>query len=286
MTGPLMSRLQLDGLLRWFRANTAPGLLFGCHHWPPSKEGSSLAELEGRVAIVTGSSSGIGEAVARRFSEVGARVVVNSATSVAAGEAVADALPSEATYVQADISDEEQGQALVDAAIDRYGRLDILVNNAGWTSPVAHEDLGGLTDEILRRTFEVNVFGTWWLTRTAMPHLRKSPDGNVVMVTSIAGVRPIGSSIAYSMSKAALNQLTVLLAKVCGPVRVNAVAPGLVSTPWTAEWDEMHEQVANTAPLGRSARPDDIAHAVMALATNTYTTGEVMVVDGGLTQII
>ncbi len=245
-----------------------------------------MAELEGRVAIVTGSSSGIGEAVARRFSEVGARVVVNSATSVAAGEAVADALPSEAIYVQADISDEEQGQALVAAAIDRYGRLDILVNNAGWTSPVAHEDLDGLTDEILRRTFEVNVFGPWWLTRTAMPHLRKSPDGNVVMVTSIAGVRPIGSSIAYSMSKAALNQLTVLLAKVCGPVRVNAVAPGLVSTPWTAEWDEMHEQVSKTAPLGRSAIPDDIAHAVMALATNTYTTGEVMVVDGGLSQII
>ncbi|MCZ6456827.1 MAG: SDR family NAD(P)-dependent oxidoreductase [Actinobacteria bacterium] len=245
-----------------------------------------MAELEGRVAIVTGSSSGIGEAVARRFSEVGARVVVNSATSVAAGEAVADALPSEAIYVQADISDEEQGQALVAAAIDRYGRLDILVNNAGWASPVAHEDLDGLTDEILRRTFEVNVFGPWWLTRAAMPHLRKSPDGNVVMVSSIAGVRPIGSSIAYSMSKAALNQLTVLLAKVCGPVRVNAVAPGLVSTPWTAEWDEMHEQVSKTAPLGRSAIPDDIAHAVMALATNTYTTGEVMVVDGGLSQII
>jgi len=88
------------------------------------------------------------------------------------------------------------------------------------------------------------------------------------------------------MSKAALNQLTVLLAKACGPVQVNAVAPGLVSTPWTAGSDEMHEQVSKTAPLGRSAKPDDIAHAVLALATNTYTTGEVMVVDGGLSQII
>jgi ketoreductase RED2 len=245
-----------------------------------------LAELEGRVAIVTGSSSGIGEAVARRMSQAGARVVVNSATSVSAGEEVSESLPGESIYLQADISDQDQGQALVDGTIDKLGRLDILVNNAGWTTSVAHEDLDALTDEIFRRTFEVNVFGTWWLTKSAMPHLRKSPDGNVVMVTSIAGLRPIGSSIAYSMTKAALNQLTVLLAKSCGPVRVNAVAPGLVRTPWTTDWDEMHKQVSEIAPLGRSATPDDIAHAVIALATTTYATGEVMVVDGGLTQVL
>jgi ketoreductase RED2 len=245
-----------------------------------------MAELEGRVAIVTGSSSGIGEATARRLSEAGARVVVNSTTSVAAGEAVAGALPTESIYVQADIGDKTQGRKLIDAALEQFGRLDILVNNAGWTSFVAHEDLDALTDEILRRTFEVNVFGTWWLTKAAMPHLKESPDGNVVMITSVAGVRPIGSSIAYSMTKAALNQLTVLLAKSCGPVRVNAVAPGLVSTPWTADWDEMHALVSERAPLRRSATSDDIARAVMALATNTYTTGEIMVVDGGLTQIM
>jgi ketoreductase RED2 len=245
-----------------------------------------LAELEGRVAIVTGSSSGIGEAVARRLSAAGAQVVVNSATSVAAGEDVAQSLPGESIYFQADISDQDQGRALVDATLDRFGQLDVLVNNAGWTTQVAHEDLDALTDEIFRRTFEVNVFGTWWLTKSAMPHLGKSPDGNVVMVTSIAGVRPIGSSIAYSMSKAALNQLTVLLAKSCGPVRVNAVAPGLVATPWTSDWEGMHKHVSDTAPLGRSATPDDIAHSVIALATNAYTTGEVMVVDGGLSQVI
>jgi ketoreductase RED2 len=106
------------------------------------------------------------------------------------------------------------------------------------------------------------------------------------MVTSVAGVRPIGSSIAYSMSKAALNHLTLLLAKSYGPVRVNAVAPGLVDTPWTADWDDLRKQVAGTSPVGRSATPDDIAHAVMALVSNTYVTGEVMVVDGGLTQIL
>jgi ketoreductase RED2 len=151
---------------------------------------------------------------------------------------------------------------------------------------VEHTDLEALTDEVFTRTFDVNVTGTWWLTKAAVPYLQQSPDGNVVTVTSVAGLRPIGSSVAYSMSKAALNQMTVLLAKALGPVRVNAVAPGLVATPWTADWDELHETVAQRAPLGRSATPDDIAQGVVSLVTNPYVTGEIMVIDGGLTTIM
>jgi ketoreductase RED2 len=237
------------------------------------------------VAIVTGSSSGIGERTAQRLSELGASVVVNSANSVAAGQAVADALPGESLYVQADISDKEQGQALLDATIARFGKLDLLVNNAGWTTVVPHTDLDALTDEIFLKTFEVNVFGTWYLTKAAMPLLRDSTDGHVVNITSVAGVRPVGSSIAYSMTKAALNQMTRLLAKSHGPVRVNAVAPGLVATPWTSDWDTLHKGVAAMAPLHRSATPDDCAEAVLALVRNKYVTGEVFVVDGGMTQI-
>ena len=244
-----------------------------------------MSELEGRVAIVTGSSSGIGEATARHLSLAGASVVVNSSTSVEAGRTVAESLPTDSIYVQADISDQAQGHALLDAAIDRFGRLDILVNNAGWTSPVEHSDLDGLTDEIFRRTFEVNVFGTWWLTKAAISHLRRAPDGNVVMITSVAGLRPGGSSIAYAMSKAALIHLTRLLARACGPVRVNAVAPGLIETPWTSGFDEVRRAVNERAPLRRVGHPDEIAHAVLALATNTYTTGEIMVVDGGISQV-
>ena len=240
-----------------------------------------MGELDGRVAIVTGSSSGIGAAIARRLSELGCRVVVNSSSSVAAGTAVAESLPSEALYVQADISDQAQGRALVERAVDRFGRLDVLVNNAGWTRIVEHSDLDALTDEILRRTFEVNVFGTWWLTRAAMPYLRRSPDPNVVMTTSVAGLRPVGSSIAYAMSKAALNHLTALLAKSCGPVRVNAVAPGLIDTPLSAGLTEQHAAVAATAPLRRSGHPEDCAEAVIGLLRNTYVTGHVVVVDGG-----
>ncbi len=244
-----------------------------------------MAELDGMVAIVTGSSSGIGERTAQRLSELGARVVVNSANSVAAGQAVADALPGEALYVQGDISEPAQCQALLDATIARFGKLDLLVNNAGWTTLVAHHDLDALTDEIFRKTFEVNVFGTWNLTKLAMPLLQASDDGHVVNITSVAGVRPVGSSIAYSMSKAALNQMTRLLAKSHGPVRVNAVAPGLVETPWTADWSTQHAGVKAITPLHRSATPDDCAEAVLALVRNKYVTGEVFVVDGGLTQI-
>ena len=244
-----------------------------------------MGELDGRVAIVTGSSSGIGEATARRFAELGANVVVNSSSSEVAGRAVAAALPTESLYVRADISDQVQGKRLVDQAVERFGRLDILVNNAGWTTVVPHDDLDALTDEIFRRTFDVNVFGTWWLTKAAMPHLRASPDPNVVMITSIAGLRPTGSSIAYSMTKAALNQLTRLLAKSCGPVRVNAVAPGLVATPWTADWGPRHDEVGAIAPLHRSATPEDCAEAVLALIRNRYVTGDVLVVDGGISLL-
>jgi ketoreductase RED2 len=245
-----------------------------------------MGELDGRVAIVTGSSSGIGAATAHRLADLGAHVVVNSASSVEAGQAVAEALPTDSIYVQADISDQAQGQALVDQALDRFGRLDILVNNAGWTTVVPHTDLDGLTDEIFRKTFDVNVFGTWWLTKSAIPHLRESPDPAVVTITSVAGIRPVGSSMAYSMTKAALNHLTVLLAKSHAPVRFNAVAPGLVATPWTADWEAQHAAVSAAAPLHRSATPEDCAEAVLAVVRNPYLTGHVLVVDGGMSLVM
>ena len=245
-----------------------------------------MSELGGRVAIVTGSSSGIGEATARRLADLGANVVVNSASSVESGTAVAESLPTEALYVRADISDQAEGHDLIDRTLARFGRIDILVNNAGWTTVVPHGDLRALTDEIFLKTFEVNVFGTWWLTKAAMPHLRESPDPNVVMITSVAGLRPVGSSIAYSMTKAALNHLTILLAKSCSPVRVNAVAPGLVATPWTADWEAQHAAVAASAPLHRSATPADCAEAVLGLLRNPYITGQILAVDGGTSLVM
>lgn len=244
-----------------------------------------MSEFGGMVAIVTGSSSGIGERTAQRLAELGAHVVVNSTSSVEAGQKVADSLPNGAVYVQADISDKAQCQKLIDTTIAKFGKLDVLVNNAGWTTLVPHADLDALTDEIFEKTFNVNVTGTWQLTKMAMPHLLKSQDGNVVNITSVAGVRPMGSSIAYSMTKAALNQMTRLMAKSHGPVRHNAVAPGLVETPWTQDWATQHAGVAAIAPLKRSATPDDCAEAVLAFLRNKYVTGQIFVVDGGLTQV-
>ncbi len=240
-----------------------------------------MGELGGKVAIVTGSSSGIGMAIARSLHAQGATVVVNSATSVEAGTALAEELGS--TYVQADVSDGEQADRLVAATVEAHGRLDILVNNAGTTEVIPHHDLAAVTDEVWHRILDVNVLGTWKVTCAAVPHLEASGAGSVVNITSIAGVRPRGSSIPYAVSKAALNHMTVLLANVLGPeIRVNAVAPGLIDTPWTETWDEIRAAVRATTPLKRSGLPEDVAEATLGLLRSTYTTGEVLLVDGGM----
>lgn len=242
-----------------------------------------MGRFEDKVVVVTGSSSGIGEATARFFAAEGATVVVNSASSIEAGQRVAGSLPS-ASYVQADVSDLDAAARLIDTTIERHGHLDVLVNNAGTTKVIPHHDLDAVTDEIFRRIIDVNLFGTWQLTKLAMPHLKATGDGAIVNVTSVAGVRATGSSVPYAVSKAALNHLTVLLANVSGPeVRINAVAPGLVRTPWTADWGPLHEAMGSRAPLGRSATPEDIAEVIVDVAASRYTTGQVLVVDGGLT---
>jgi ketoreductase RED2 len=170
----------------------------------------SDASLHGQVVAVTGSSSGIGAATARAFADAGASVLVNSARSVADGEAVAGSLP-DALYVQGDITDAGTPERLVAAALERWGRLDTLVNNAGTTALIPHHDLQAASVDVWRRIFEVNVFGTWAMSVAAMPALREA-HGSIVNVASVAGVRPTGSSIPYAASKAALNHMTVLLA--------------------------------------------------------------------------
>ena len=242
-----------------------------------------MKEFSDQVALVTGSTSGIGEATAKRLVALGAKVMLNSSTSVSEGESLASELEG-TSYRQADISSEDDCKELVDATIETFGRLDILVNNAGFTSVIPHADLDGVTEEVFRRIIDVNIFGTWYLSRAAVPALKESGSGNIVNISSIAGLRPVGSSIPYSISKAGVNQMTRLMANVLGPeIRVNAVAPGLVETPWTESWDTLHAAVAARSPMKRSATAEDCAEAVLGILRNTYQTGDVVVVDGGLT---
>ncbi|HEX6418269.1 MAG TPA: SDR family NAD(P)-dependent oxidoreductase [Acidimicrobiales bacterium] len=239
-------------------------------------------DLSNKAVIVTGSSSGIGEAVARRLAGLGAGIVVNSARSAEAGRRVAGDLP-DAVYVQGDVGDPATAEALVAAARERWGRLDGVVNNAGATVPVPLPDIAGVTVDHWDTVLRTNVVGTFLVSQAALPLLREAGAGWITNITSLAGVRQTGSSLPYAVSKAALNHLTTILAKHAGGgVRVNAVAPGLVATPWTADWGAIHDGVAAMAPLHRVATADDIAEAVVGLVAATYTTGQVLVVDGGL----
>ena len=236
--------------------------------------------MDHRVALVTGSTSGIGAAIARRLARDGFHVVVHSGRSPEAGERLAGELGG--SYVRADLSDADTALATVTRALDELGRLDVLVNNAGVSRPIPHADLDAATPQTWRDVLEVNLVSPFALTTAAAPYLRAA-RGCVVNVTSHAGVRPKGSSIPYAASKAALNHVTRLLAVALGPdVRVNAVAPGLVDTPLTADWTEAQELWRERSPMRRAASPEDVAGLVADLVASEYLTGEVVLLDGGL----
>lgn len=238
------------------------------------------------VALVTGSTSGIGAAIARRLSQDGFSVVVHSRSSAEAGQALADELES-AIYVQADLAEDADRVRLVRQAIDAWGQLDVLVNNAGISRVIPHADLAAATPAIWQELHEVNVVAPFRLVAEAELALRaaarRGRAGCVVNVSSHAGVRPKGASIPYAASKAALNHMTRLLALSLGPeIRVNAVAPGLVDTPLTADWTQAQQLWKERSPMRRAASPDDIAQAVAMLVASDYLTGEILLSDGGL----
>ncbi len=239
-------------------------------------------DLTGKAIIVTGSSSGIGAAAARRLAGLGAGVIVNSVSSARAGMQVAAELP-DAVYVQGDIGEPATAAALVAAAEHRWGRLDGLINNAGVTVDVPLSDIDSVTTDHWEKVLRTNVIGTFLVSQAALPLLRNADDGWIINITSLAGIRQTGSSLPYAVSKAALNHLTAIMAKHAGGgVRVNAVAPGLVATPWTEDWQERKAGVEMIAPLHRVATPEDVVEACLAFIAARYATGHTFVVDGGL----
>jgi NAD(P)-dependent dehydrogenase (short-subunit alcohol dehydrogenase family) len=237
--------------------------------------------MSDKVALVTGSTSGIGAATARRLAKDGYTVALHSARSVEIGQKMAGELVG-ASYHQADLADEAATHALVADVLDRHGRLDVLVNNAGLSIRIPHTDLKAATPALWRQMLDVNLISPFILVAEAEAALRRA-KGSVVNIGTHAGVRPKGSSIPYAASKAALHHVTKLLALALAPdIRVNAVAPGLVETPMTANWPDMLETWKTRAPMKRPAKPEDIADLVAALIANDYVTGEIVIADGGL----
>ena len=238
--------------------------------------------MSDKVALITGSTSGIGAATARRLAKDGYTVALHSSRSVEAGQQMAAELGGSASYHQADLADDASARTLVASVLDRHGRLDVLVNNAGLSIRIPHADLKAATPALWRQMLDVNLISPFVLVAEAEAALRRA-GGCVVNIGTHAGVRPKGSSIPYAASKAALHHVTKLLALALAPdIRVNAVAPGLVLTPMTASWPDMLETWNTRAPMKRPARPEDIADLVAALCANDYVTGEIVIADGGL----
>jgi len=241
-----------------------------------------------RVAIITGSSSGIGAATALELSKRGWSVVVNYSKSEAQAKKVA-AQCKDAIAVQADVAEDAACRKLAQAALDKWGRIDALVNNAGTTKYVKHADLDGLSADDFLRIYRLNVVGPFQMVRACAAAL-KANRGAVVNVSSVASQLGTGSSVAYAASKSALNAMTYSLARSLGPeVRVNAVCPGYVDTPWHAgalgkeKAEQAAARYAGMVPLKDYARPEDVAEVIAWLIEGArQVTGDVVFVDGGL----
>lgn len=254
--------------------------------------------VSGKVAVITGASSGVGAALAMKLASAGASVVINYNTSEQGAVETQDAIVSaggRASTVQGDVSDDADCARIVAAAIADFGGIDILVNNAGCTTFVPHHDLEGLSEEIWERTLRVNLMGAFFMSRAAIPHLRKAGGGEIVMTSSIASQSASGSSIAYCASKAGMNSLTRSLAKAFGRdnIRVNAVLPGLIDGDWAfstwggsdaERYEALKDQLKAQAPLQHVVQPEDVADSIMSIIQGSdYVTGQLLTIDGGFT---
>ncbi|HIF32501.1 MAG TPA: glucose 1-dehydrogenase [Planctomycetes bacterium] len=249
--------------------------------------------VEGKVAVVTGASRGVGRATAIELARLGCRIVLNYRQSADAAEKATEEVRSQgvaAMAFAADVSDDDACREMAKAAAGEFGQIDILVNNAGTTRFIAHSDLEAVSSEDWRHIMDVNVLGPFQCTRALLPYLKAASTAEVVNVASVAGLNTPGSSIPYGASKAALINMTVNLARALGPnIRVNAVAPGFIEGQWLRDGLGEHYETVKTAVEGKSAlqrvnQPEDIAAAIVSLITGSdLVTGQTLVVDGGYT---
>ncbi len=251
---------------------------------------TNLFDLTGKVAVVTGASRGIGQAIAERMAEAGAKVVISSRKQDGLDPIADDirAKGGEVLAVAAHNGNKEALQALIKATVDAYGRVDILVNNAA-TNPHFGTMLEA-EDSMWQKTIEVNIMGNVWLTQAVVPHMRQQGGGKIINIASINGLRPGRMQGIYSMTKAGVISLTQTLAlELAGDnIQVNAIAPGLVKTKFArAIWenDVLLQAIIERTPARRMGEPDDIAGMAIFLASpaSNFATGQVFVVDGGVT---
>ena len=249
-------------------------------------------DVKGKAAIVTGGGTGIGRATALALADLGCSVLVNYSKSrqeaeVTAADVAARGVKSAA--IQADVADDDACRRMVDKALKDFGRLDILVNNAATTSFIPHQNLEQVKVDDWNRILGVNVIGAFQCSRAAKEALVASGSGEIVNISSVAGVAGIGSSIPYCASKAALNNMTVTLARVLAPsVRVNAIAPGFVATRWLQKglgdsYEAGKKAAEQRTLLHKVCEPEDVASAVLGIITGSdLLTGQIIPLEGGM----
>ena len=248
--------------------------------------------MKEKVAIVTGSATGVGAATAVILAQKDCNVVINYTRSKEEAMATAQLVEQhnvESLVFQADVSNDDDCQSMVEATIKKWGRIDYLVNNAGKTKFNPFENLEGLSSEDFLDIYSVNVVGPYQMIKAVVPYMKKQGGGAIVNDSSLAGINGVGSSIAYVTSKAALNMMTKSLAHVLGPeIRINTVAPGPIKTRWLKggmgdeAYSALIEQAEKELPLRQVATPEDVAETlVWFLEGAKLITGEVLIVDSG-----
>ncbi len=249
--------------------------------------------LQGSAIIVTGSATGLGAAVAKAAAAKGGNVVINytkSKSEALETAAVCSDMGVETLLCQADVSLDQDCRRMVSETVAKWGRVDGLVNNAGQTVFASSTDLEALSAEDFQRTYSVNVVVVYQMTRAAAHHLKAQVQGAVVNVSSISAMTGAGSSIAYVASKAALNTMTLSLARALAPeVRVNAVCPALFDSRWWTDglgeerYQELRERFAEAVPLKAAATAESIADTIVWLLESAgYITGETLMIDSGM----
>lgn len=248
-------------------------------------------QVAGRAAVITGGGTGVGRATALALARLGCAVLVNYSRSQPEAEqtaAEAAALGVKAIAVQANVAEDADCRRMIETAVREFGRLDILINNAGTTAFIRHDDLESVTADDWARIFSVNLIGPFQCARAARAALLATGNGEIVNVSSVAGLAATGSSIPYCASKAALNNLTVTLARVFAPtVRVNAIAPGFITTRWLQaglgeHYEAARRRSADAVLLHKVCTAEDVAAAIINLITGPdLLTGHVLPLEGG-----